>query len=99
MFLVFISRSGPEYDPSLPMQRQSLWAEHAAYVDGLVDDGVFVMGGPLSDNHRVVVVVDADSEDDVRAALARDPWRDTHLHVDAIEAWSIKFDGRAAPSS
>ena len=25
--------------------------------------------------------------------------RDTHLHVDAIEEWSIKFDGWAAPSS
>ena len=81
------------------MQEQSLWSEHAAYVDGLVDGGVFIMGGPLSDNHRVVVVVKADSMDDVRAALARDPWLDTHLHVDAIKEWSIKFDGRPAPSS
>src|SRR5919198_325847 len=46
MFLVFLSRSGPQFDHSLPMQEQSGWADHAAYVDELVDAGFFVMGGP-----------------------------------------------------
>jgi uncharacterized protein YciI len=94
VFLVFLSRSGPQYDHSLPLQDQSGWAEHAAYVDEQVDAGVFVMGGPLSDDRRVVTVVEAESEAEVRAVLARDPWSRTHLSVDAIEPWTIKFDGR-----
>jgi hypothetical protein len=41
------------------MQEQSGWREHAAFTDGLVAAGFFIMGGPLADNHRVVIVVNA----------------------------------------
>ena len=38
--------------------------------------------------------VEAESEDAVRATLARDPWSETHLVVDSIEPWTIRLDGR-----
>lgn len=95
MYLVFLSRSGPQFDKSLPMQQQTGWTEHASFTDGLVDAGFFIMGGPLADNHRVVIVADADSEDQIRSTLALDPWIESHLRIDTIEEWSIKFDGRA----
>jgi hypothetical protein len=63
-------------------------------MNGLVDDGFVVLGGPLSDEHRVVLAVEAESDDVVRATLARDPWSDTHLVIDTIEPWTIKLDGR-----
>jgi hypothetical protein len=63
-------------------------------MDALVDDGFLVLGGPLADEHRVVHVVEAGSEEAVRATLARDPWSGTHLVVDAIEPWTIRLDGR-----
>jgi hypothetical protein len=63
-------------------------------MDGLVEAGFIVLGGPLADEHRVVHVVEAESEDAVRATLARDPWSQTHLHVDAIDPWTIRLDGR-----
>jgi hypothetical protein len=28
------------------------------------------------------------------AALARDPWSETHLRVDTIDPWTIRLDGR-----
>ena len=95
MFLVFFTRSGPQFDPSLPMQEQSRWTDHAAFVDELVDTGFFIMGGPLSDEHRVAAVVDADSEEQIRSTMARDPWSGTHLEIALIEPWTIRFDGRA----
>jgi hypothetical protein len=49
--------------------------------------------GPLADEHRVVEVVEAESEDAVRATLARDPWSETHLRVETIEPWTIRLDG------
>ena len=76
------------------MEEQSAWAEHAAFMDGLVDDGFIVLGGPLADEERVVHVVEADSEADIRATLARDPWSESHLVVDAIDPWTIRLDGR-----
>jgi uncharacterized protein YciI len=95
MFLVILHRSGPLYDPSRPLEEQSDWPAHAAFMDGLVADGFIVLGGPLSDERRVVHAVEAESEDAVRTTLARDPWSGTHLVVDAIEPWTIRLDGRA----
>jgi uncharacterized protein YciI len=94
MFHVVVLRSGPEWDPAKPLEEQSGWEEHAQYMDALVDDGVIVLGGPLGDEHRVIQAIEAESADAVRAILARDPWSETHLRVDAIEPWTIRLDGR-----
>jgi hypothetical protein len=93
-FLVLIRRSGPQWDPARPMEEQSEWPAHAAYMDELVDSGFIRLGGPLADEHRVVHVVEADSEDAIRAAYARDPWSETHLRVESIDPWTIRLDGR-----
>jgi uncharacterized protein YciI len=95
-FFVVQRRSGPEYDSSRPLEEQSDWPAHAAFMDGLVEEGFVVLGGPLSDEHRVVLAVEADSEDAVRATLARDPWSETHLVVDTVDPWTIRLDGRRA---
>lgn len=94
MFFVVVRRSGPRWDRSRPMEGQSGWTAHAAFMDGLVDTGFVVLGGPLADEHRVVLAVEAESEDVVRATLARDPWSGTHLLTDSIEPWTIRLDGR-----
>ncbi|MEO9044173.1 MAG: YciI family protein [Candidatus Dormibacter sp.] len=94
MFMVVLARSGPEWKLSLPMEEQSGWAEHASFMDALVDAGFIVLGGPLADERRVLHAVEAESVDDVRATLARDPWSGTHLLVEVIEPWTIRLDGR-----
>jgi uncharacterized protein YciI len=94
MFHVVLHRSGPEWDPSRPLEGQSGWTEHAAFMDGLVDEGFVVLGGPLFDEHRVVHAVEAESEEAVRARLAHDPWSGTHLLVAAIDPWTIRLDSR-----
>ena len=94
MFHVVVTRSGPEWDRSKPLEEQSGWDEHAGFMDDLVERGFIVLGGPLDDEHRVVHAVEAESEHAVRAMLARDPWSGTHLVVDTIEPWTIRLDGR-----
>src|SRR5436853_4292903 len=94
MFLVVLRRSGPEYDLSKPLEEQSGWEEHAAFMDGLVDEGFIVLGGPLADEVRTAHAVDAGSEAAIRERLARDPWSGTHLVVDSIDQWTILLDGR-----
>jgi uncharacterized protein YciI len=91
MFLVTLHRSGPDWQPARPLEEQSGWAEHAAFMDSLVEAGVVVLGGPLADEHRVVLAVEADSADAVRAALAPDPWRETHLALASVEPWTIRL--------
>ena len=94
MFLVVLRQSGPVFDRSRPLEEQSDWPAHAAFMDRLVDAGFIVLGGPLADDGRVAHAVEAESEEAVRATLARDPWSETHLRVDTIEAWTIRLDGR-----
>jgi len=95
MFFVVLRRRGPAWDPARPLEGQSGWDEHAEFMDGLVRDGFLVLGGPLADEHRVVLAVEAESEADVRATLARDPWSETHLVVDSVDGWTIRLDGRS----
>jgi len=94
MFLVVLHRSGPEWDTAQPLEGQSAWEAHAEYMDGLVRDGVIVLGGPLADEHRVVHAVQAESEDAVRAIFARDPWGGSHLEVASVAPWTIRLDAR-----
>ena len=91
MFLVILRRSGPEYDHSRPLEEQSGWLEHAAFMDGLVEDGFIVLGGVLGDEVRTAHAFEAVSEEAVRETLDRDPWSGSHLVVDSIDPWTIRL--------
>ena len=91
MFHVVLRQAGPRWLPGRPLEEQTGWQEHAEYMDALVEQGFIVLGGPVSDDGRVVHAVEAESEDAVRATWARDPWSETHLVVDSIEPWTIRL--------
>jgi len=93
MFLVTLSQSGPQFDRSKPLQEQSGWAEHAAFMDGLVDQGFIILGGPLPD-HGVAHAIEAASEEVVRDTLARDNWSGSHLVLERVQPWDVKLDAR-----
>jgi uncharacterized protein YciI len=94
-YFIVLRRSGPQWDAGRPMEEQTDWPAHAAFMDELVDSGFVILGGPLADERRVVLAVEASSERDVRTTLARDPWSDSHLVVDSVEPWTIRLDGRS----
>lgn len=48
--------------------------EHAAFMDGLVDDGFVILGGPIGDGERVLLVVEATDERAIKTRLGEDPW-------------------------
>lgn len=97
MFYVVLRRTGPRWDASRLLEEQSDWQAHADFMDGLVAEGFVVLGGPLADELRVVLAVEAESEDAVRATLARDPWSETHLVVESVDQWTIRLDSRRPP--
>ena len=94
MFHVVLSQSGPEWDHSQPLEGQTGWTQHAAFMDQLVESGFIVLGGPLP-GHRVAHAIEAESEEDVRSTWERDPWSGSHLVIESIEPWTIRLDGRA----
>jgi uncharacterized protein YciI len=94
MFHVVVTRTGPSWLAGRPLEEQTGWADHAAFMDELVDSGFIVLGGPVDDERRVVHAVEAESEAAVRETLARDPWSETHLQVESVERWTVRLDGR-----
>lgn len=93
MFHVVVCQTGPEFDPARPLEEQTRWEEHAAFMDGLVESGVVVLGGPCGEL-RVILAVEAESEAALREIFARDPWAGSHLRIDAVEPWAIRLDAR-----
>jgi uncharacterized protein len=97
MYFAVAQQCGPSWDRSRPMREQEKWSEHAALVDALAEEGFVLLAGPLGEStgfgepvHRALLVVDAESEDAIRARLAADPWiRMGMLTIVSIEHWEI----------
>ena len=98
-FFVLTMINGPRYDPARERREQDGWDEHAAFMDGLVDTGFVVLGGPIGDGEQVMVVAEAPGEAEVRARLAGDPWRPLGiLEIGEVRPWTVWLDGRACPA-
>src|SRR5689334_11544540 len=95
MFLVIRRQSGPRFDRALPLEEKSGWDEHARFMDELVDEGFIVLAGPVAGDGRVAFAIEAASEDEVHATLARDSWSGSHLVTESVEPWLVRLDGRA----
>ena len=72
------------------MEDQAGWPAHAAFMDGLLESGFIVLGGPLEGEREAFHVVDAPSEQELRARFAQDPWaQNGMLTVTSVERWVI----------
>jgi uncharacterized protein YciI len=86
---------GPDWDSSRQIREQDGWDEHAAFMDGLVEDGFIILGGPVGNGEQTLHAVEAEDEDAIRGRLARDPWASAGLlRVGTIEPWALWLDGR-----
>jgi catechol 2,3-dioxygenase-like lactoylglutathione lyase family enzyme/uncharacterized protein YciI len=98
-YLVELAR-GPTWDHSRRRREQAGWDEHAAFMDGLTDEGFVVLGGPVGDEDEdALLVVHAESETAVRARLADDPWADSVLTVARVRPWSVWLRTEARPAT
>jgi hypothetical protein len=87
--------AGAGWDPSRPRREQPGWDEHAAFMDGLVEDGFVVLGGPIGDGDEVLLAVEAADEAQIADRLRDDPWTPTdQLRIGEIRPWTIWLDGR-----
>ena len=81
---------GESWNASLAMREQEKWDEHAAFMDALAGDGFVVLGGPLGDDGKVLLIIDAESEQEIVARLANDPWTPMGLlRIAKVERWEI----------
>ena len=92
MFAVTTAK-GPAWDHGSSIRDQARWDEHAAFANGLVDNGVVVLGGPVEDDDVNVVAllaVMATDEQEVRSLFAADPWIEAGILVLAsVRSWTM----------
>lgn len=90
---------GRSWDASLAMEEQEKWAEHAVFMNGLASAGFVVLGGPVGDGVKILLIIDAQSEPEIEARLAEDPWTQMGLlRIAKIEPWEIRLGPPAARS-
>jgi uncharacterized protein YciI len=69
-------------------------ADHTAFMNNLADDGLVVFAGPLAGTEtarlRVLLIMEANTEGEIRERLADDPWVHTdRLAIASIEPWNL----------
>lgn len=93
LFVLRLRRGGP-WDWSKGLREQAGWDEHARFMDGLVDDGFILLGGPLAGERETLHIVEAESEEGIRKRMAEDPWAENGmLRPVSIERWTVLLDG------
>ena len=72
------------------MRSQEQWPAHATFMNQLATDGFVVLGGPISDEGNVMLVVNTADENQAHSTLARDPWSQLGiLKVRDVQRWTI----------
>ena len=93
-------RAGPTWTSGAP-DEQPGWDEHAAFIDDLVERGIFVMGGPFADYSGSFSILENVGEEEARELVLRDPFVANGVFVlDDVRAWNVYVDelsGRGQP--
>ena len=92
LFVVTLIK-GQGWDESKSMRSQHQWNEHAALMDQLADDGIILLGGPLGDESRAMLVMQAADESEIRSIFVEDPWIQSRVReIASIQRWTILLE-------
>lgn len=87
-----IRKRGRDWRPSLPLERQQDWDAHASFMDNLAREGFVVLAGPLEATAEALIVVRANSAEEVEERLAADPWTRTGLlETTKVAEWTLRI--------
>jgi hypothetical protein len=91
VFAVMRSR-GPAWDDSKPLEGQTAWADHAAFMDALFEERVAALVGPLEGTRDALLILRASSTSEVVERLASDPWTANGLLVTRqVSVWQLRL--------
>ena len=98
--VLVIFKAGPTWE-SGPPEDQLDWDAHADWVDALIENGTFVMGGPLSDNSGSVSLLEGLTRGGGEGApRRRDPFvANGVFDLDSVRDWTVYVDELSAKES
>lgn len=91
VFAVIRTR-GTAWNPSSPLEGQVDWNAHADLMDALVAEGFILLGGPLAGTSDVLLIVRAETPDEIHRRLEDDPWTTRGLlQTSRVSPWTIRL--------
>jgi uncharacterized protein YciI len=91
LFAVIRTRGGA-WQPGLPLESQPDWGAHASFMNALQKEGFVVIGGPLEDSPDVLLIVLANSPEEIIERFAADPWTGQDLlRISRISPWTLRL--------
>jgi uncharacterized protein YciI len=86
---------GPTWKTGKP-EDQPGWDEHAAFIDDLIDRGVFFMGGPWTNRRGSMSIWEGMNADEVLEVMQGDPFVQNGVFlIDDCADWTVYVDARA----
>ena len=93
-YFAVIREAGPAWTDGVGAFEQPGVNDHVAFMGALADDGLLLFAGPLAGTEvgriRVLLIAEAESEDEVRSRFADDPWAQSErLEITSVEPWNL----------
>jgi len=97
LFAVIRTR-GAAWQATAGLEGQQAWREHAHFMNALEAGGIVVLGGPLEGTPDVLLVMRAESAEEIVRQLGDDPWTSLDLlRIRSIAPWTLRLG--ALPTS
>ena len=91
IFAVIRNRTS-KFQTSLPFEEQPAWREHADFMDALYAEGFVLLVGPLEGSSDVLIIVRAESSEEIERRFADDPWTKMDiLRTKRISVWTLRL--------
>jgi uncharacterized protein YciI len=93
-YFAVIREAGPGWTDGNGTVDQPGVTDHVGFMNGLAEEGFVLFAGPLAgteEGHlRALLVIDAETEGEIKRRLADDPWaRTEQLAITSVEPWTI----------
>ncbi len=83
---------GPAWQASLPLESQEGWDAHASFMNALAKEEFVVLGGPLEGTPDVLLIVRAETPNEIVDRLSADPWTGKDLlRLSRITPWNLRL--------
>lgn len=92
-YFAVLREAGPAWSEG-GIAEQPAMSDHAAFMNALAAEGFVLFAGPLAGTEqrhlRVLLIVSADTETEIKHRLADDPWTiSQRLKIASIEPWNV----------
>jgi uncharacterized protein YciI len=77
---------------ALAAREEPDWNAHASFMNAVQKEGFVVVGGPMEDSAEVLLIIRANSAEEIRDRLAADPWSAQDLlRLSRISPWTLRL--------